>query len=394
MTSENEIEMRLAVYTDYSYRQESGVVFGERAFVIFLSRLARSLDRMVLVGRLDPRPGRSRYRLPKEIEFVPVPHYESQLQPLRLGRSLLRSLGRYWKLLDRVDAVWLLGPHPASLAFLALAVLRSKHVVLGVRQDLPHYARSRHPDRRWTHLAADLLDGVYRLLARRYAVVAVGPELAWRYRNARRLLQLSVSLVTEADIVSAAEAGSRSYDGELQVLSVGRLEPEKNPLLLADVLARLREQDGRWRLVVCGEGPMEAKLAERLRELGLFAHAELRGYVPIDGGLRDLYRESHAFLHVSWTEGLPQVLFESFAAGLPLVATAVGGVPEAVGDAGLLVPPADPDAAAAGLRRIVADESLRARLIESGIELARAHTIESESRRLIEFLTVGLPPGR
>ena len=80
-------------------------------------------------------------------------------------------------------------------------------------------------------------------------------------------------------------------------------------------------------------------MEERLRELGVADHADLLGYVPIDGGLLDLYRSSHAFLHVSWTEGLPQTLFEAFASGLPVVATAVGGVPAAVGDAALLVEP-------------------------------------------------------
>ena len=77
-------------------------------------------------------------------------------------------------------------------------------------------------------------------------------------------------------------------------------------------------------------------------------------------GLLDLYRSSHAFLHVSWTEGLPQTLFEAFAAGLPVVATAVGGVPAAVGDAALLVEPGDADPPAAELLRLAGDEALRA----------------------------------
>ncbi len=76
---------------------------------------------------------------------------------------------------------------------------------------------------------------------------------------------------------------------------------------------------------------MEGDLRARLDELGVADHADLLGYVPITGGLLDVYRSSHAFLHVSWTEGLPQTLFEAFAAGLPVVATAVGGVPDAVG---------------------------------------------------------------
>ena len=58
--------------------------------------------------------------------------------------------------------------------------------------------------------------------------------------------------------------------------------------MLADVLARL---DPSWRLVICGEGPLEADLRERLAELGVADRAELRGYVPIDGGLSELYRD-------------------------------------------------------------------------------------------------------
>jgi glycosyltransferase involved in cell wall biosynthesis len=197
---------------------------------------------------------------------------------------------------------------------------------------------------------------------------------------------LAVSLISETDVVSASELERRSYDGELRILSVGRLETEKNPLLLADVLAKLRERDERWRLTVCGEGAMATELAERLRDLGVAEQAELLGYVPIDAGLLELYRRSHAFLHVSWTEGLPQVVFEAFAAGLPVVATAVGGVPEAVGEAGLLVPPGDSKAAASALARVAADDSLRQRLVRAGLEEARHHTIEAECRRVAEFI--------
>ena len=74
--------------------------------------------------------------------------------------------------------------------------------------------------------------------------------------------------------------------------------------------------------------------------------------MPIDGGLLDLYRNSHAFLHVSLTEGFPQVLVEAFASGLPAVATAVGGVAAAAGDAALLIEPQDAAAAAEALERI------------------------------------------
>ena len=131
---------------------------------------------------------------------------------------------------------------------------------------------------------------------------------------------------------------------------------------------------------------MEDELRGRLRELGVEDRAELLGYLPIHGGLMDRYRSANAFLHVSWTEGMPQVLLEAFAAGTPVVATAVGGVPEAAGDAALLIPPGDPDAAAAALGRIAADPELRRELVTKGIERVRGRTLEAESARVARFL--------
>jgi glycosyltransferase involved in cell wall biosynthesis len=297
---------------------------------------------------------------------------------------MARSLGRFWRLLDEVDAVWLLGPHPLAIAFALMAALRRRRVALGVRQDWPTLVRNRHPGRRWVHVVADLLEGAYRLLARRVPTVVVGPQVAESYSRAGRLLEISVSLVRREDLV---EPSPRAWGG--RVLSVGRLDAEKNPLLLADILKLLVDSGEDWRLTICGEGPLEGALRERLRHLGLEDRADLVGYLPLHGGLIDLYRSSDALLHVSLTEGLPQVLLEAFAAGLPVVATAVGGVPGAVGDAGMLVPPDDADAAAAALERLARDQSLRNRLAKAGLERVRGRTLEAESARVAEFLSAG-----
>jgi glycosyltransferase involved in cell wall biosynthesis len=381
--------LRLAVYTDYPYQRQGDAIYTERAFVIFLEALAGSIERMVLTGRLNPVPGRgerSHYRVADTIDFVPLPHYHTLARPRAVVGAMVGSMRAFWRLLGRVDAVWLLGPHPLCLPFAGLAALRGKRVFLGVRQDLQRYARARHPGRRGVHLAADLLEGSYRVLARRCPTIVVGPDLARKYAQARRLLPISVSLIRASAIPTEHDLPARRYDGEVRVLTVGRLESEKNPLMLADVLARLSSGGRRWRLLVCGEGPLAESLRERFRRLGVEGQAELIGYLPINGGLLDLYRECHAFLHVSWTEGVPQVLFESFAVGLPVVATKVGGVSDAVGDAALLVPPGDAAAAAAALERLVAEPGLRGRLAVRGLERARAHTIEAECSRIVAFM--------
>ena len=138
--------------------------------------------------------------------------------------------------------------------------------------------------------------------------------------------------------------------------------------------------------MVCGEGPLEGPLRERLESLGVAHRVELRGYIPLGEGLMDLYRSADALLHVSWTEGVPQVLVEAFAARLPVVATAVGGVAEAVGEAALLIPPGDPDAAARAIERIGTEDGLADRLAERGMERARTRTLEAESARVAAFL--------
>ena len=376
--------MRLAVYTDYVYRQVGDTIQADRAFALFVAELAPKTERLRLIGRLAPGDGESRYELPPGIELAALPHYGSLADPRAALSSLGRSLRRAWRALDDIDVVWVLGPFPHAVLLAFVALFRRRTIVLGIRQDWPRYVRMRRPGRRWMHWSADLLEWIWRSLARRLPVVAVGPELSANYRRAPAVLDLVVSLVPAAELERAPRA--RDYDAGLYVLSVGRLDQEKNPLLLADVLAVLHRHDHRWRLRVCGEGDLAEALGDRLAELGLADHAELLGYVPIGEDLYELYRSSHAFLHVSWTEGFPQVLVEAFACGLPVVATDVGGVRAGVGSAALLVGPGDPHAAAGALERIARDGDLRARLTGDGRDRASGLTLEAQIERLAAFL--------
>ena len=376
--------MRLAVYTDYAYRRDSSGVWAERAFALFLGGLAGRVGSLTVIGRLDPRPGEARYRLPDEVGFVPLPFYESLARPASALAAIARSQAAVWRALDEVDAIWLLGPHPLAIAAALLAVLRRKRVILGVRQDLPEYVRARHPGNRKLRIAAAVLDGAYRWLARIFPAVVVGPALARRYGGAGRLLEIAVSLVPAAAIADPAEAAARPFPERVSVLSVGRLEEEKNPLLLAEALALL-DGEREWHLDVYGEGPLAKELGERLAELGVAGRAELHGYVSHDE-LASAYRGADLLLHSSWTEGFPQVIVEALAAGLPVVASDVGGIRDAVGEAVVLVQAGDARAAAAALERLAGDDRERAGLVERGIAYARLHSEEAELDRLAAFL--------
>ncbi len=283
----------------------------------------------------------------------------------------------------------MLGPNPPqALLFALLGLLRRRRVVLGVRQNLPELIRFRRPGQRGVIAAARLLEAAWRGLGRVAPVIVVGADLARRYRDSRAVLDVYVSLLRDADLV-AGDGIERSYDGEtLTMLSVGRLDPEKNPLLMADILALAVAGDSRWRLAVCGDGTLRDELAARARELGVADHLVLHGYVPIDDGLWEYYREAHVLLHVSLTEGVPQVILEAFAARLPVAATDVGGVAELVTGRGLVSPPSDAAASVAALARIVSDTELRERLVAAAHAAAADHTLEAECSRVAGFLSM------
>jgi glycosyltransferase involved in cell wall biosynthesis len=140
---------------------------------------------------------------------------------------------------------------------------------------------------------------------------------------------------------------------------VGRLASQKGlPVALA-ALAQVPEA----RLLVVGDGPERDQLERRAAELSLGDRVSFAGSCSRDDVLRAFAGARAAVLPSLW-ENLPHAAVEALSVGAPVVATAVGGVPEVVHDDenGLLVPPGDVDALAAALRRMLTDDALRDRL--------------------------------
>jgi glycosyltransferase involved in cell wall biosynthesis len=169
------------------------------------------------------------------------------------------------------------------------------------------------------------------------------------------------------------------------LLSVGVFTPRKNlPLLLA---AHARVPDAPP-LVLAGRGGSEEG---RLRRLG--ARAIFPGYVA-DGDLPALYSGASAVLVPSLYEGFGLPVLEAFACGTPVLAADASALPETAGGAALLLPPRDGDAWAEGIRRVLGDTALRARLASAGLVRAAEMTWSAAAGpflRLLEFSGPGSP---
>jgi len=163
-----------------------------------------------------------------------------------------------------------------------------------------------------------------------------------------------------------------------QLISVGRLKAPKDFETLLDALALL---DGlSFEAIVVGDGPDLEHLEARSRRLGLVDRVTFAGEQP---DVPERLARADCFVLSSVSEGLPISVLEAMAAGLPVVASDVGGVHELVGEGvtGSLVPPRDPEALAAALRPVLADAGLRARLGQAGrAEVEMSFSIEAFQR--------------
>jgi colanic acid/amylovoran biosynthesis glycosyltransferase len=177
-----------------------------------------------------------------------------------------------------------------------------------------------------------------------------------------------------------------------KVLFVGRLVPAKGPDVLVEALRALAaeapEDAGAVEVVVIGDGPLRASLEESARDLPAGVDVSWLGARDHDEVLT-WYRWADVFCLPSYSEGLPVVLMEALAAGLPAITTPVAGIPELVVDGvtGLLVPPGDRVALTDALQRLRRDAALRDALGEAGaIRVAQNHRADRNAGVLGELL--------
>ena len=172
-------------------------------------------------------------------------------------------------------------------------------------------------------------------------------------------------------------------DRPVRLLCVARLAVVKNHALLLEAMARLRGAGREVSLTLVGDGPLRSRLVEHAQALGV------SDCVRFAGRQRDtaaFYRRADIFVLLSTYEGMPMSILEAMAAGLPVVATRAGGVPEIVKDGvnGALVK-ADAGAAAAAIAAICDDHALYQRLSAAAVKASAAHSARAMMENYVDL---------
>jgi glycosyltransferase involved in cell wall biosynthesis len=282
-------------------------------------------------------------------------------------RRLRRLLGAW-----RPDVVHAHGLRAGALTAIAVAFVRP-----GIYDARPALIVTVHN----APAAGGVTGAIYRVLelivARRAdSVLCVSPDLQERMRaaGAGRVGPAPVpALALRTEDVSAETPPLPAAETDRPlVLAVGRLAPQKGFGTLIEAASRWRDIKPEPVLVIAGAGPLETELKNQAAALGIDARFPgQRDDVPA------LLAAAAVFVLPSVWEGQPLILQEALRAGVPIVATRVGGTPELTGeDAALLVPSGDPDRLADAVRTVLTAPALAARLRQAALD--RAHALPTE----------------
>ncbi|QYK42474.1 MAG: glycosyltransferase family 4 protein [Paracoccaceae bacterium] len=174
--------------------------------------------------------------------------------------------------------------------------------------------------------------------------------------------------------------------GGPHLVAIGRLAAQKGFGLLVQALAKAVPRHPGLRLTLVGDGPLRGQLAHAVAEAGIADRVVFAGWQD-EPGVHAALAQAHALIVPSFAEGLPVVIMEAMAAGRPVIATAIAGVPELVvpGETGWLVPAGDADALATAIDSLAATapERLEAMGAAARARVLARHDIDREAAKLV-----------
>jgi glycosyltransferase involved in cell wall biosynthesis len=125
---------------------------------------------------------------------------------------------------------------------------------------------------------------------------------------------------------------------------IGRLSDEKGIMNFVEAIPLISEKQGNLKFFIGGDGPLYAKIRDRLEDNNLMEKVELKGWIPHEK-VPSYLNELKLFILPSYSEGLPTAILESMACGTPVLATPVGGIPDVIDDkvTGLILEDTSPE---------------------------------------------------
>lgn len=332
-----------------------------------------------------------RHPLPdRQVTVYELPYFETFRQAVSVRSSLLKRI-RQFPQRHHVDVMWL--RYPGAYGTEVWLHMKKHGVPLFVElvgdpAEVIQYSTSINLLQRYVGLLiARQHEADVRRLLRQVPAFAVSRPLAVRFAPPGICVPvIACSTTTESDFHQRTDTCQQE---PIKVLYVGGLNHQKSVDTLIHAVSILQRRGLSLDLHLVGSGPLQSfleKVAQAMLERGSY---HFHGFVVDSAKLHQHYVSADLFVMSSIHEGFPRVLPEAMARSLPVVATAVGGIPEIVRDeeTGLLVPPRHPAALAQAMERIVRDGELRRKLIANSFAVAREYTVDAFLKKVFSFVS-------
>lgn len=171
-------------------------------------------------------------------------------------------------------------------------------------------------------------------------------------------------------------------DGKIILMSVGELSKRKNHMVVVEALAWLKEYDILY--VICGDGPLKARLRVKAEELGVRDRLKLLGFRK---DIAELHKAADIFAFPSLQEGLPVAVMEAMASGLPVVASKIRGNEDLISNnqGGYLVKPKDSEQVAKAIEKMIQNPEKREKMEKRNLEIITKYGQETVLQKMDEF---------
>lgn len=306
----------------------------------------------------------------------------------------LRAAIELWRIMrrERPDIVHLNSPKAGGIGAFIARLVGVEHIVYTT-----HGWAFLEPRPLWWRALTWLASWITALLS--HVVIVVSSHEA---RSARmpfvdrklRIIQTAIPPIAfrereDARTTLVSEHATKRHAQDIWLVTIAELNANKNLQAALDAVAAFNAES-EWKVfyTIMGGGELMGTLAAYVQDRGLEDHVQLLGYVE---EARTYLKAFDIFLLPSKKEGLPYAVLEAGAARLPVIASAVGGIPEVVthGTEGLLIDPYDPATIVAALERFSSDPTLRMRCSEAlAAKVENQHSLDrmvEETRRVYEL---------
>ena len=389
------------VYHMPFWRDADGVLREvEGSFARYVDSLAPYFDEISLcVPTLtEPRGAGTPIRSPN-VTLAPLPPFDG---PLQFYPKLPQIVPRLWRWVRGIDVLHCRVPTPAAVFAFGCARIARRPVFLLIVGDLRALLPSMpyRGIKRWLWRAyTEIEEASIWWMTRTALTFANGAALARKHgRTDAAVVETRTTTISAADIAARVQT---CQSAAIRLLTVSRIDPRKGLRTLPEMVRTLVDRGLDVTLDIVGpvvgspgEQEREAILADT-RRLDVPGRVRCLGPLALDA-LLPAYREYDVFVLPTLPgEGIPRVLLEAMAAGVPIVTTRVAGIPSLITHEGngLLVEAGPSGATADAVERLVADPELRRRLIQAGYVTARQHTLEHQAEFIVDRLRthVGRP---